>query len=360
MGEKTAVRGLEATVVVLIVLLLLAELLVYYSPAQPSIANQERLSVESNSTVLVHSELRATFAAHASAVDFARSTNGSFPVIYYYFDPTYPMSYSDLQDWYGLTQHLTVVAGARGYSLHLQLVNAAQLIGLLQDPASVGDLLIMASGILPATIYTGQTNLLKPWLQSGGTLLWLGAQIGFYSGMGGTTSATPGPGTPGRNGTAQFLNLSWLGGNTTLYDGSSPLASDFAFQYPYGIPRVALNASAVANSGGIVLGPVEAGFTNFAEVRVGKGALVDLAAPPYDVVRLSISLVNLLQAGVLVDPPILLDNQTMTLAPAVPFVTNRWVTFPASLTTLLSAEFCRFTAQIDYLATFASTSCLPI
>ncbi len=360
MGGKTAVRGIEAVVVVIILLLLLAEVLVYYPPARPSITDQEQLSVEPNSTVHVHSELKATFAAHASAADFARTTNGSFPVIYYYFDPMYPMSYSDLQDWYGLTQHLAVVAGARGYSLHLQLVDATQLIGLLKDPTSVGGLLIMASGILPSTIFTGQTNLLKPWLQAGGTLLWLGDLIGAYSGTIGTISASSGPGNPGKNGTAQFLNLSWLGGDTTLYDGSSALASDFAFQYPYGIPHVALNASAVAGSGGTVLGPVEAGFTNLAEIHIGKGVLVDLAAPPYDVTRLSISLVNLLQAGVLRAPFGILDNQTMTLVPGVPSLTEEWVTIPAPFLGLPSAEFCRFTAQTDYLALFGSISCVAI
>ncbi len=360
MDDRTTIRAVEAGISVFIVLLLLAEVLLNLPAARPSIVEQDILTGEANSTVFAQSTLTATFSAHTNSVDFVKSPIQSFPTVYYYFDPLYPVSYSDIQDWYGLTQHLSVVADARGYVLHLQLVNASQLALLLQNPTTEKDLLVMASGVLPANVFTGQRNLVRPWLAGGGTLFWLGDLIGAYSGQPGSGSVTLGPGTPGKNGTSQFFNVSWLGGNATLYDGSSPFVSAFAFQYPYGIRDHALNATAVAASGAAVLGPVVNGFTNLAAIPIGNGTLVNLAAPPYDVIRLSISLVNLLQTGVLSSHYQVLRHQTMTLTPGVAFLTKEWVMIPSPFLSLPSAEFCRFTTQIDYLALFGSISCIAI
>src|SRR4029077_19631259 len=69
--------------------------------------------------------------------------------------------------------------------------------------------------------------------------------------------------------------------------------------YPYGITSHSLRIDRLEAGGGFALGGNWENFTNVAYLPEGRGGLLDFVAPSTDPIRLSISIDNLWQSGVL-------------------------------------------------------------
>jgi hypothetical protein len=66
----------------------------------------------------------------------------------------------------------------RGYSSGVSFANASELENIMSENKSA--IVVMAAGGFPSCVFSKETNLVKPWIKSGGVLVWLGDYIGWY------------------------------------------------------------------------------------------------------------------------------------------------------------------------------------
>ncbi|MCI4362940.1 MAG: hypothetical protein L3K13_01360 [Thermoplasmata archaeon] len=346
------VRLLQAVIVVFVAALLLSEGLLYAPGARPRLTVEQSFHDLGSGRVALFTNATGSFDANLAQSVFAVAQPTPPTDVYYYYDANYPVSFSSIADWFGLTQHLSVVASARGLPFNLTLVDAVGLAGVLRQPPRANTVLIVASGVLPDTVYTAQSDLLAPWIRLGGTLVWAGDTVGRYEGTPIAPGATFGKLLPVPNGSARFLSGIHLGGTGIVYSNRSVFSDAVYLAYPYAIAGGAFRTSDVLAANGRVLGFLDGAWTNWAAFPIGQGTLVDLAAPGYDVVRLSFSLVNLLQSGAWSPTNTLEGASAFSVASNSPFSSVALLAAPGA-----GLHLCAFSVEVDYLAPFAARSC---
>ena len=99
--------------------------------------------------------------------------------VYVFYDLDYPTVATDWIFSAMLQDHLDAELRLRGYSNDPKLVNATELENILVNNETA--ILIMASGGFPSNVFSNEVNLVKPWIDSGGILVWFGFDIGYYS-----------------------------------------------------------------------------------------------------------------------------------------------------------------------------------
>jgi hypothetical protein len=125
--------------------------------------------------------------------------------VYVFYDEDYPTVGTDWIFSAILQGHLNAELRLRGYSDPAELVNATALESILlsKEPA----ILIMASGGFPSNVFSKDVDLVKPWIDSGGILVWFGFYIGYYSlekGMKKGDITADMPQNPRENGSKEF------------------------------------------------------------------------------------------------------------------------------------------------------------
>ena len=160
----------------------------------------------------------------------------SVDTVYVYYDPDYASAVNEdaavevgaqrmTQEYY--VDQLVKVLGYRG----CQNVTVLDAHGLAE--ALSGDLegtcsgrgLVMASGAIPDTGYTGgESGLLVSWIQSGGSLYWVGNVLGKY--------VSTADGLVDVGSTAVFLGTDAVNlENSSAYDDASDLRAMFSYEY---------------------------------------------------------------------------------------------------------------------------------
>jgi hypothetical protein len=99
--------------------------------------------------------------------------------VYVFYDLDYPTVATDWIFSAMLQGHLDAELRLRGHSNDPKLVNATELENILVNKETA--VLIMASGGFPSNVFSKDVNLVKPWIDSGGILVWFGFTIGYYS-----------------------------------------------------------------------------------------------------------------------------------------------------------------------------------
>jgi hypothetical protein len=346
------VRLVQAVIVLFVVALLLSEGLLYAPGARPRLTVDQSFRSVGSGQFALYTNASGSFSANLAQSVFSVAQPIPPTNVYYYYDANYPVSFSSIADWFGLTQHLSVVASARGLPFNLTMVDAVGLAGLLRQPPRANTVLIVASGVLPDTVYTAQSDLLVPWIRLGGNLVWAGDTIGRYEGTPIAPGASFGKLVPVPNGSTRFLPGIHLGGTGIVYSNRSALSDAVYLAYPYAIAGAAFRTSDVLASSGRVLGYLDGPWTNWVTFPIGGGTLVDLAAPTYDVVRLSFSLVNLLESGAWSLTSALEGASAFSVAANAPYSSVALLASPAP-----GQHLCAFSVEVDYLAPFATHSC---
>lgn len=348
---------LQWTVLLLVVVLVASEVTVYVPPLKGG----QSLSVTFEATpgmITIRSSLLSSYSGtFRQAIDWVNSTS-TVRSIYYFYDPSYPTSYSNLVSWYGVPFYLNIVASSRGLPISVVVVDANELANILTDPTTaVGGLLVFASGALPSTVYTTSTNLVGPWLQEGGRLVWIGDTIGYLSARPGQ-GISDGNNNPGLNGTKSFLGFTDFGPGGA-YTNSTPISLAVNFDWSTdSLPSGGLNVSEVLARNGVAEGNIMDGFTNAALLRVGAGAILDIAAPLIQGTeqQFANSVMNMVQLGLLYPTTVFVSESTRIVAAGG---SATWIDTVAtggpSPTT--SWSLCAFTEQVDVSALFGSSSC---
>ena len=99
--------------------------------------------------------------------------------IYVFYDSKYPTLGTSWERIHMLRSNLRRELSLRGFKKDVQLITAKQLESLLDEKKRA--IVIVASGAFPANVFSCDKDLVKPWLDAGGILVWFGWPPGFYT-----------------------------------------------------------------------------------------------------------------------------------------------------------------------------------
>lgn len=112
-------------------------------------------------------------------------TNGEHanPTVYIYYDSRYPALQVSEHGALGLIDHLEREFTVLDLKVNMQIIDADKLAALI-DSGDTDPVIIMASGVLPETVYPkGNEPTIAKWMRDGGRLIWIGEPIGYYRGI---------------------------------------------------------------------------------------------------------------------------------------------------------------------------------
>jgi hypothetical protein len=196
--------------------------------------------------------------------------------IYMYFDTEYPLSAVDIKAAQGLIDHLSSELDVRGYHTKVKVVDATSLPDILSQKRYANEsILIMASGAFPDTVYTREKNLVKPWVENGGTLFWIGDYFGYYSAEKGQKILNySSPKNPLLGGVVQFFGKNILinKGLGSRVQEESKYSGSLLLDYAE-VAR-AVSVPAVESMGGMIFGKTDDTSTSIASMPLGSGKII--------------------------------------------------------------------------------------
>jgi hypothetical protein len=173
----------QYVVAAVLIILLVGEVLWYVSiteskPGSFKILDAMRVSTGAENALNLTYQLVASLPLDATVVITPLGEFSQDLPVYVFYDTDYPTVATDWTFVAMLQAHLNAELRLRGYSNETELADAAELEELFmkKEPAVV----IMASGAFPSNLLSNETNLVKPWVDAGGILVWFGFYIGFY------------------------------------------------------------------------------------------------------------------------------------------------------------------------------------
>ncbi|MCX6812522.1 MAG: hypothetical protein NTW79_02780 [Candidatus Berkelbacteria bacterium] len=197
--------------------------------------------------------------------------------IYFYFDQNYPFVGTTLGNTIGAYNHLLSEFQIKNLDQNIKLVDSNSLVDALADKNSI---IIMANGVLPETIYSPNHDLITPWINSGGNLIWAGDGIGYYYGVRGVNiTSDNSPSKIGWTGAEKILGTNYLDGpivdkiEDSLGDTPSFLAQVLGIRSKY--TRTGGLESAILKTNNLDLGydynfPIDS-RNSLSEISVGNG-----------------------------------------------------------------------------------------
>jgi hypothetical protein len=224
--------------------------------------------------------------------------------IYIYYDPQYPLSAVDRKAAHGLIDHLSSELDMREYHTKIKAVNATALGLLLSQKKYANDLLIMPAGAFPDTVYTLDKNFVKPWIENGGKLFWIGDYFGYYSAERGQDILNySSPKNPSLDGAASFFgkNIFIVKDVGSQTQEESKYSESLLLDYP-GVAR-GVSLVALESVGGTILGKVDNTSTSIASVPLGNGKVVifggEMIGGDDQEVRVAKDMAQIIKSGVL-------------------------------------------------------------
>lgn len=347
--------------VTFLVVVLVAEAAVYLPPLR----NSNTLSVGFDlgaSEVRGEATLDTSYAGtFTEAFDWV---NESSPVktVDCYYDAAYGYAYSNAVSAYGVPLLLNGVLHTRGLSIPVDTIDAGQLESVVTNLSAASSVvLVMTSGALPSAVYSNTTDLVMPWLEAGGRMVWIGAAIGFYSAPPNQPLSSPGA-VVGPAGVARFLGTTRLSGLSTFTQPTVASSVLNLGNFTYGLPGYGLNVSSLEASGDMVRGNVEEGYTNVALFPFGAGSLLDYSAPMVygTEEQFAISVANSIPTGLLLPDTQIVSvlSENLGAGASATWVAVGNFTYLGPRSGVWS--FCSYTEQTDPGALLGSTSCLTL
>lgn len=219
-----------------------------------------------------------------------------------YIDPRYPMSGSDLRTTQGVFDHLSAELAIRRYPHPVTSTDATGLRNLFDDIGQASSrAVVVTTGVLPATVFSRQVDLVKPWVDAGGLLIWGGAPIGYYSGRpGGVLDPADsranlrdlgpvlllGPGT---------VNVHYAPGRQAAVPSAIASALDLEYRSTSG----GVLAAAVGTAGATILGWADDFYSSLTSFGVGRGTILVFGGDIFDEVAVAHDLTLVLMTNVL-------------------------------------------------------------
>jgi len=269
------------------------------------------------------------------------STVSSPRRVYVFYDARYPYVDGDAAASSELVDHLKAEFDLSRWDASVASANAQQLQRILSDVGHApGSVVVDVTGVLPSTVFSSKLNLVSPWLDAGGSLIWGGAPIGqFVAGPSTKASNLVGLSSLGPQGSVDLVGRSPTGctprkaqsshgrvavaavycrlivedgsAPNQLGPGQSPMGAALEINYRSTSSPVAAISSRLA--GGQLLGWYGDGASSVTALPVGKGSIVIFGGQVLQAADSSVDIATILisRAYAATGPPV-------------------WITVPAS------------------------------
>ncbi len=349
-----------AEIIPLVILagLLLSEILIYAPPPISHEIDSQISFTPSESGITIRDTVQSTIVGNLNEVLYSGRNLSSPPRIYFYYDGNYPSSWASATDWFGLSQHLDAVFAFRHSPSFITILNATGLQQFLLSDSGQGAILICASGVLPYLVFSKSLNLVSPWINRGGTLIWVGDKIGFYSGRPGVELSYTSPSNPGLSGVASFVNISWFGSDiNSTFPVESSFANAFDVNYSTALAGDTLSIEKLESNGGYVMGNVQNGLTTIGAWREGNGSIILFGGPTTNDQELAIAIANIVCSGTWKLQYTVLQNHSTAVADGE---TQTWTFNVPQLWvrgSQATSELCVYNVQTNVQAFYSATAC---
>jgi len=166
--------------IAIIILLLVSEAIWYapYTHPKEGSLRIQGVTLDETGNVTINVQLSTNLPLDATIVITPVAEAPEDLPIYVFYDKNYPTVNTSWIFNQMLWEHVKTEFYLRGYSAEVELANAEELESLLS--AKTPAILIIASGAFPSNLFSWEKNLVKPWIDSGGILIWFGGVPGYY------------------------------------------------------------------------------------------------------------------------------------------------------------------------------------
>ncbi len=164
----------------IIILLLISEAIWYapYTRPKGGSLRIQGVTVDETGNVIMNLQLSTDLPLDATIVVTPVTEAPKDLPVYIFYDKDYsPVGTSWIFNQM-LWEHVKTEFQLRSYSAKVKLANADELEGLLSAKSPA--ILIIASGAFPSNLLSWEKNLVKPWIDSGGILIWFGGVPGYH------------------------------------------------------------------------------------------------------------------------------------------------------------------------------------
>lgn len=224
----------------------------------------------------------SAYSGISNRYDVVVTDNGSLPPVseyYVYYDVDYvsaaketnhPIGGKELNQEYYVSQ---LVHQLENRGISPKIINASEFAEMLNSGNEKSKAVIVVSGVLPETVYAGDTfNAILPWIDAGGRLYWAGNLLGAYYSTADKIIPVQG------NYELSFFGVECLNKNTDLNKSYTPVSSnDYRDRLclTNNSVRYAVNVSALfsASVPCLELGYTEEGYASAALVKCGSGQI---------------------------------------------------------------------------------------
>ncbi|MFQ5907091.1 MAG: hypothetical protein ACE5JA_11050, partial [bacterium] len=247
------------------------------------------------------------------------STSDVFRPLYFYYDAEHPVvavNHGGLRDF---ASHIAARLTLQGYPHEMQVVSSEELRNILVS--SCRCVVIIASTVLPDTVFSSETNLITPFLESGGVLIWVGDLIGGYvASRGQMFISWEDPANPQWEGEKMIFGHSIIGGHSESPEATIPTLSAKALDLQFQSIRTGALLDELLVLKGRAIGYVEEGTesrSSISIIPIGQGKVVLFGhhvksmsvALPFPIVARDIA--QILASGLIfsVSPPVFAEHE---------------------------------------------------
>ena len=170
------------TIPIAIITLLLISEIIWYSPQthpKEAALTIKEVTFDETGKITINFKLTTNLPLNATIIITPVTEEPKDLPVYVFYDKNYPPVGTSWTLIQMLWEHVKTELHLRGYSAEVEIANAEEIQSLLSKKTPA--VLIMASGAFPSNIFSWETNLVKPWLDSGGILIWFGWIPGYYT-----------------------------------------------------------------------------------------------------------------------------------------------------------------------------------
>jgi hypothetical protein len=222
------------------------------------------------------------------------------PEVRVFVDPRYPGPDSTARGVLGVLDHVRAELRVRQDTRPVSAVDVGGLEATLRDVAAAhGMILVMMTGSWPAEVFSRDLDLVSPWIGAGGTLVWGGDEIGYYSVHQSVNFDPRDPASLRDGGPSRLLGADVVDpGKVTGRNGDTPTDLARALNLEFQSTAVGVLIDPLTAAGGRVLGFTGAGYSSISVLPVGRGRVVIFAGDTYNEIPIAHDLSLLLLSGV--------------------------------------------------------------
>jgi hypothetical protein len=219
------------------------------------------------------------------------------PSVFVYADASFPVAGVAPLVAQGIPDHVGGELLAHHYAGSFARVTATGMADMFRDTGRAGDrVVVVMTGVLPAPVFSPKVDLVSPWVQAGGIVVWGGGTIGFWSGVRGQTLSAND--AVGEAGTERLLGPGVVRYPTTFGRlGTSQSSFGSALDVAYRFASAGVLRDPVLARGGIALGWYSGPFSSVTYVPRGQGGYLIFGGEILDEASASVDLTRILLSG---------------------------------------------------------------